>query len=98
MMAGRRFTRVDEYYDSTTHVWSIIFVDDPQHPESFATGMPPLEIAEEEREKRSAQMFLSIQTDRGAGSEPTPLHLVLAARYIEGELDFEEYSIAVRRV
>ena len=35
-MAGRRFTRVDEYYDSTTRVWSVIFVDDPQHPESFA--------------------------------------------------------------
>jgi hypothetical protein len=35
-IAGRIFTRVDEYYDSTTRVWSIIFVDDPQHPESFA--------------------------------------------------------------
>ena len=38
-MAGRRFTRVDEYYDSTTRVWSIIFVDDPQHPESFANQL-----------------------------------------------------------
>lgn len=35
-IAARRFTRVDEYYDSMTRVWSIIFVDDPQHPESFA--------------------------------------------------------------
>jgi hypothetical protein len=35
-MAGRSFTRVDEYYDSTTRVWSVIFVDDPQQPESFA--------------------------------------------------------------
>lgn len=39
MMAGRRFTRVEEYYDSTTRVWSIIFVDDPQHPESFANQL-----------------------------------------------------------
>jgi len=38
-MAGRRFTRVDEYYDSTTRVWSVIFVDDPQHPESFANQL-----------------------------------------------------------
>ena len=38
-IAGRRFTRVDEYYDSTTRVWSIIFVDDPQHPESFANQL-----------------------------------------------------------
>jgi hypothetical protein len=35
-LAGRKFTHVDEYYDSATHVWSIIFVDDPKHPESFA--------------------------------------------------------------
>jgi len=61
-------------------------------------GMSPLEIAEEEHERRSSQMIASIQTDRAAGSEPTPLHLVLAARYIEGERDFELYSSAVRKV
>jgi hypothetical protein len=38
-MAGRKFTRVDEYYDSKTRVWSIIFVDDLQHPESFANQL-----------------------------------------------------------
>ena len=38
-IAGRKFTRVDEYYDSTTRIWSIIFVDDPQHPESFANQL-----------------------------------------------------------
>ena len=38
-MAGRKFTRVDEYYDSTTRVWSVIFVDDPQHPENFANQL-----------------------------------------------------------
>jgi len=62
------------------------------------TGMPPFEIAEEERERRSSQMIASIQTDRAAGRAPTPLHLVLAARYIEGEIDFEEYATAVRNV
>ena len=62
------------------------------------TGIPPLEIVEEEHERRSVQVIQSIQTDRAAGSEPTPLHLVLAARYIEGEIDFELYSSAVRKV
>jgi hypothetical protein len=38
-LAGRRFTRVDEYYDSATRVWSIVFVDDPQHPKSFANQL-----------------------------------------------------------
>jgi hypothetical protein len=38
-IAGRMFTRVDEYYDSTTRIWSVIFVDDPQHPESFANQL-----------------------------------------------------------
>jgi hypothetical protein len=34
-LAGHKFERVDEYYDTETHVWSVIFVDDPQHPESY---------------------------------------------------------------
>ena len=38
-LAGRKFTLVDEYYNATTRVWSIIFVDDPQHPESFANQL-----------------------------------------------------------
>jgi hypothetical protein len=61
-------------------------------------GLPPLEIAKEERQRRSAQMIESIQADRDAGREPTPLHLILAARYIEGEMDFEQYSSAVRNL
>ena len=59
------------------------------------TGKPPPEIADGERERRLAQISGLIQTDRVAGSELTPLHLVLAARYIEGEIDFEDYSIAI---
>jgi hypothetical protein len=61
-------------------------------------GKPPLELAEGERERRSTQIRELIQTDRAAGSELTPLHLVLAARYIEGEMDFEDYSIAILRL
>lgn len=38
-LAGHEFTRVDEYYDEKTHVWSVIFVDDPAHPESFANEL-----------------------------------------------------------
>jgi hypothetical protein len=38
-IAGHILTRVDEYYDSSTRVWSVIFVDDPQHPESFANQL-----------------------------------------------------------
>jgi len=36
VFAGRTFTRVDAYYDAQTKVWSVIFVDDPAHPESYA--------------------------------------------------------------
>jgi len=36
MLAGRKFTRVDEYYDVATRVWSVIFVDDPHHPDTYA--------------------------------------------------------------
>jgi hypothetical protein len=56
-------------------------------------GKPP---DAEECERRSAQMIELIQTERAKGNEPTPMHLVLAARYVEGEIDFEEYSIAAR--
>jgi len=61
-------------------------------------GMPPLEIAEGERNRRSAQIVASFLKDHSGGREPTPLHLILGARYIEGEMDFERYSSAVRKV
>jgi hypothetical protein len=61
-------------------------------------GMALPEIAEDERERRSAQIVQSFLVDRVAGSAATPLHLILAARYIEGEIDFERYSSAVRSV
>jgi hypothetical protein len=38
-LAGHKLERVDEYYDSATHVWSIFFVDDPQHPESYGNQL-----------------------------------------------------------
>jgi len=38
-LASRKFTRVDEYYDATPRVWSVIFVDLPHLPESFANEL-----------------------------------------------------------
>jgi hypothetical protein len=38
-LAGRKFTRVDEYYNATTRVWSVFFVDDPQQTESYANQL-----------------------------------------------------------
>ena len=62
------------------------------------TGMPSLEIAEEERGRRSTEIIESFQTDRAAGHEPTPLHLIMATRYIEGEINSEQYSSAIRNL
>jgi hypothetical protein len=39
ILAGHKFSRVDEYYDVKTRVWNIIFVDDPQHPESYGNQL-----------------------------------------------------------
>jgi hypothetical protein len=38
-LAGHKFERVVEYYDAETHVWSVIFVDDPQHPENYGNQL-----------------------------------------------------------
>lgn len=62
------------------------------------TGKRPLEIAEDQYRRRSAQIIEALQKDFPDGTEPTPLHLVLAARYIEAEIDFEEYCNAVLRI
>ena len=58
-------------------------------------GKPPFEIDDAERHKRSAEVTFAIEADRASGKEPTPLHLVLAARYIEGEINSDEYSLAI---
>ena len=58
-------------------------------------GKPPCEIDDAERHKRSAEVTFAIEADRANGKEPTPLHLVLAARYIEGEISSDEYSLAI---
>ena len=39
-----------------------------------------------------------IKKDGVEGKEATPMHLVLAARYVEGEMDLEEYLRVVLRV
>jgi hypothetical protein len=58
-------------------------------------GKPLIEIDDAERHKRSAEVTFAIEADRAVGKEPTPLHLVLAARYIEGEINSDEYSLAI---
>jgi exonuclease VII small subunit len=58
-------------------------------------GKPPFEIDDAERHRRSAEVTFAIEADRANGKEPTPLHLVLAARYIEGEINSDEYSLAI---
>ena len=61
-------------------------------------GERPFGISEEESERRFAEMIEEFQADKASGSELTPLHLVLAARYVEGEMDLEEYHIAILRL
>jgi hypothetical protein len=62
-MAGRRFTRVDEYYDSTTRVWSVIFVDDwTLKPTSEAVGMA---LSEEKSGTKNIFLFKAPDEPRG---------------------------------
>jgi hypothetical protein len=59
------------------------------------TGKPPIEIAEEELNRRATDIVEEAQADLANGKELTPMHLVLAARYIEGEINLDEYRQAV---
>jgi hypothetical protein len=38
-LVGHKFQRVDEYYDGATKVWTVTFVDDPQHPENYSNQL-----------------------------------------------------------
>ena len=55
------------------------------------SGEPQREICDEERGRRLAEVFEQIQAGRRSGEEFTPMHIVLAARYIEGLIDSEDY-------
>jgi len=55
-------------------------------------------ISEEERKRRFLEVVELLRKDGAEGREATPMHLVLAARYVEGEMDLEEYLRAVGRV
>lgn len=54
-------------------------------------GEPPSDICEEERKRRLLEVLAEIQAGHPAGEEFTPMHVVLAARYIEGVIDSEGY-------
>ena len=63
-----------------------------------AAGKPLDVISEEERKRRFLEVVELLKKDGAEGKEATPMHLVLAARYVEGEMDLEEYSRAVLKV
>jgi hypothetical protein len=50
-------------------------------------GNPPPDAFEEERRRRLAEVLEDIRAGRSNGEELTPMHLVMAARYIEGVVD-----------
>ena len=54
-------------------------------------GEPPFDICEDEHKRRLTEVLEEVETGRRAGEEFTPMHVVLAARYIEGVLDSEGY-------
>jgi hypothetical protein len=58
-------------------------------------GKPSTLIQVEEAEIRFESVVEAIQADCSIGKEPSPLHLVLAARYIEGEIDKLEFKEAL---
>jgi hypothetical protein len=60
-----------------------------------SAGSPSMLIRLEEAEIRFESVVQAIQADCSIGKEPSPLHLVLAARYIEGEIDKLEFKKAV---
>ena len=61
------------------------------HVRREQAGEPPLDICEEERRTRLTEVLEEIQVGRQAGEELTPMHVVLAARYIEDVINSEEY-------
>lgn len=54
-------------------------------------GEPLLDICEEEHKRRLTEVLEEIEAGRCAGEEFTPMHVVLAARYIEGVIDSKNY-------
>jgi hypothetical protein len=60
-----------------------------------SAGKPPIAITQEESEMRAAHVLDAVRADLTEVKRPTPLFLVLAARYMEGEMNFGEFSQAV---
>ena len=54
-------------------------------------GEPLLDICKEEHKRRLTEVLEEIETGRCIGEEFTPMHVVLAARYVEGAIDSESY-------
>jgi hypothetical protein len=62
------------------------------------SGDVPVEISEEEHERRLTEIFDEVEAGRFTGEEFTPLHVVLAARYVEGVIDRESYRFQRREI
>ena len=55
------------------------------------SGHAPPEIPEEEQRRRLTEVVETVKAGRRSGEEFTPLHIVLAARYVEGVITREDY-------
>ena len=55
------------------------------------SGKPSPRLDEEEHRRRLTEVLEAVQAGHNAGEDFTPLHMVLAARYIEGIIDSDEY-------
>jgi hypothetical protein len=55
------------------------------------SGHAPTEIHEEEQRRRLTEVVETVKAGRRAGEEFTPMHIVLAARYVEGVITQEDY-------
>jgi hypothetical protein len=55
------------------------------------SGKPLPGLGEEEHRRRLMEVLDAVQAGHRVGEEFTPMHIVLASRYIEGIIDSEDY-------
>ena len=55
------------------------------------SGKPSPCLGQEEHRRRLTEVLEAVQAGHRAGEDFTPMHMVLAARYIEGIIDSDDY-------
>ncbi len=55
------------------------------------SGKPLPYLDEEEHRRRLTEVLEAVQAGHRPGEDFTPMHMVFAARYIEGIIDSDEY-------